>query len=90
MTRTSTRKAVIAPTLAGAEAACLDGLSLGRKIAVVSDRRPDRLVDRLDVVAEFGVAERIGVDEHLVVDHLGIWKILTQLKLFAAAVRDRK
>ena len=33
----STRKVVIAPTLAGAEAACLDGLSLGRKLAVVSD-----------------------------------------------------
>ena len=35
--RVATLKVVIAPTLAGAEAACLDGLSLGRNLAVVSD-----------------------------------------------------
>lgn len=33
----STRKVVIAPTLAGAEDACLDGLPLGPRLAVVSD-----------------------------------------------------
>lgn len=33
----STRKVVIAPSLKGAEDGCLDGLDLGRKIAVVSD-----------------------------------------------------
>lgn len=35
--RVSTRKVVIAPTLAGAEDTCLEGLELGRKLAVVSD-----------------------------------------------------
>jgi len=36
--RVATLKVVIAPALAGAEAACLDGLSLGRNLAVVSDQ----------------------------------------------------
>jgi len=35
--KVSTRKVVIAPTLKGAEDSCLDGLALGRKLAVVSD-----------------------------------------------------
>ncbi len=35
--KVSTRKVVIAPTLAGAEDACLDGLALGSHLAVVSD-----------------------------------------------------
>src|SRR5512134_2102242 len=33
----TTRKVVVARTLAGAEAACVDGLPLGRRLAVVSD-----------------------------------------------------
>jgi glycerol-1-phosphate dehydrogenase [NAD(P)+] len=42
--RVTTRKVVIAPTLAGTEAACLDGLLLGRKLAVISDRTTHALM----------------------------------------------
>src|SRR5690349_11476998 len=37
MLRVATRKVVVAPSLAGTEADCVEGLDLGRRLAVVSD-----------------------------------------------------
>ena len=64
--RVSTRKVVIAPTLAGAEAECLDGLSLGRKLAVVSDPTTHAL---MGAAIERALAGRATVMSLVLPDH---------------------
>jgi glycerol-1-phosphate dehydrogenase [NAD(P)+] len=64
--RVATRKVVIAPTLAGAEAECLDGLSLGRKLAVVSDPTTHAL---LGAAIERALGGRATVNSVVLPDH---------------------
>ena len=64
--RVSTRKVVIAATLKGAEAECLDGLPLGRKLAVVSDPTTHAL---MGAAIERALAGRATVMSLVLPDH---------------------